>query len=209
MRDKVAFEPNIPVELSLAFPQGKIVDGRFGQQVMYALDFPAGSIMFLDLAVSQKITGLDIQPGERFFVCKRPKNGQTPARWDLWLSPATEQMRAHKLVDSFVPPEPPSMLERQLAASIHEAQQTRKGPQSQPAMAAQARGNGTTGPVPMPKPVTQASPIAGLVAETNALVDAFAEVMERTLRQYEGRIKPEEVRSLLLSAYIQRGKHGA
>jgi hypothetical protein len=43
-----------------------------------------------------------------------------------------------------------------------------------------------------------------LVQEADALVDAYALVLERALTAYQGRIKPDEVRSLLLSAYIQR-----
>jgi hypothetical protein len=43
-----------------------------------------------------------------------------------------------------------------------------------------------------------------LVQEADALVDAYALVLERALTTYQGRIKPDEVRSLLLSAYIQR-----
>jgi len=39
--------------------------------------------------------------------------------------------------------------------------------------------------------------------EADALVDAYAQVPERALITYQGRIKPDEVRSLLLSAYIQ------
>ena len=45
-----------------------------------------------------------------------------------------------------------------------------------------------------------------LVDETNALVDAYAQVLDRTLNTYQGRIKPEEARSLLVTAYIQRSK---
>ena len=45
-----------------------------------------------------------------------------------------------------------------------------------------------------------------LVEETNALVDSFAQVLERSLTLYQGRIKPEEVKALLISAYIQRQK---
>lgn len=43
-----------------------------------------------------------------------------------------------------------------------------------------------------------------LVDEANALVDCFAQVLERSLKQYQGRIKPEEVKSLFVTAYIQR-----
>ena len=45
-----------------------------------------------------------------------------------------------------------------------------------------------------------------LIEETNALVDAYAQILDRTLNMYQGRIKPEEARSLLVTAYIQRSK---
>jgi hypothetical protein len=47
---------------------------------------------------------------------------------------------------------------------------------------------------------------SGLVEEANALVDSLAQVLERTLTLYQGRIKPEEVKALLITAYIQRQK---
>ena len=93
-RDTVGFNTNVPVELSLAFPERKFVEGRFGQCVMYSLDFPAGRVMFLSPGVAQKINAQEIQPGERFFICRRPKSGAVPPQWDVWLSPATEQVRA-------------------------------------------------------------------------------------------------------------------
>jgi hypothetical protein len=67
-----------------------------------------------------------------------------------------------------------------------------------------------------PKPPASASASNGadhrktagalLIDETNALVDAYAQILERTLTTYQGRIKPEEARSLLVTAYIQRSK---
>jgi len=76
---------------------------------------------------------------------------------------------------------------------------------------AEAHGNGV-----MPKPVASAaasvaadhrkSASALLIDETNALVDAYAQILDRTLNTYQGRIKPEEARSLLVTAYIQRSK---
>jgi hypothetical protein len=67
-----------------------------------------------------------------------------------------------------------------------------------------------------PKPPTSAAtpdggiprkqPATALVDEANALVDSFSQVLERSLTLYQGRIKPEEVKALLISAYIQRQK---
>ena len=69
---------------------------------------------------------------------------------------------------------------------------------------------------PAPKPPASAAtpdgaiprkqPGSALVDEANALVDSFAQVLDRSLNLYQGRIKPEEVKSLLISAYIQRQK---
>jgi hypothetical protein len=69
---------------------------------------------------------------------------------------------------------------------------------------------------PTPKPpalaatsdggIPRKQPGSALVDEANALVDSFAQVLERSLTLYQGRIKPEEVKSLLISAYIQRQK---
>lgn len=240
MRETVEFPANEPVELSLAFPEGKIVAGRFGDRVMYSLEVPYGKAMFLDMAVAQKINLLEVQPGELFFLCKRPANGSRSTRWDVWLSPVTEQARAARerkaaasqppplpapsiqpasltlptLVNGTpIPPEQPSLLERQLVASIAEVA-GRKVPASEAAPV--ERGTGTNGPAPAPKPALVPSPAAAwvswLVADTNALVDAYAQVLERTLTTYQGRVKPDDVRSLLLSAYINRSKgasHGA
>jgi hypothetical protein len=56
------------------------------------------------------------------------------------------------------------------------------------------------------KPARRASASESLVDEANSLVDAYAKVLERTLTTYQGRIKPEEARALLVTAYIQRSK---
>jgi hypothetical protein len=69
---------------------------------------------------------------------------------------------------------------------------------------------------PTPKPaassvtadggIPRKQPGSALVDEANVLVDSFAQVLERSLTLYHGRIKPEEVKALLISAYIQRQK---
>jgi hypothetical protein len=45
-----------------------------------------------------------------------------------------------------------------------------------------------------------------LVEEANSLVDSFAAVLDHALTKYQGRIKPEEAKALLITAYIQRCK---
>jgi hypothetical protein len=75
----------------------------------------------------------------------------------------------------------------------------------------------TNGAAPTPKPpapsatpdVPRRQPGRSLVEEANALVDDFASVLEHTLSTYQGRIKPEEAKALLITAYIQRGRNAA
>jgi hypothetical protein len=62
---------------------------------------------------------------------------------------------------------------------------------------------------PCPRRIPPQAAKVTLVDEANALVDAFAAVLERALKTHEGRVKPDEVRALLITAYIQRGKHAA
>ena len=160
-RPKVSFEANVPVELAIHWAEGKIVAGRFGDQVMYSCDCPADSVMFLDMAVSQKINMLEIQPGERFFVCKRPKNGSVPARWDVWLSPATEKLRAMKESPggAWTSPVLPAAQRQQIDGSIRQVQERKAAAiADRPAAAAvatqpvpQPQGTGTYGPVAVPQ----------------------------------------------------------
>lgn len=211
LREKVAFEPNVVETVTLAYPVGKIVSGRFGEQVMWGLQ--DDRVMFLDLDVAQKINLLEPQQGESICICKRWNGQKTqPVRWDVWLSPATEQMRAAKEQRAN------GDLAPQLSASITEANERRHGG----ALGVEKAGAGLR-PAPVVSATTARQPEAkqeavvsgqpqhnaGLIAEANVLVDAFAVVMERALSMYQGRIKPEEVRPLLLTAYIQRGKAGA
>jgi hypothetical protein len=58
---------------------------------------------------------------------------------------------------------------------------------------------------PGPKPPQRATTATGgLAEEGKALVAAYAEILDWSLRTFEGRVKPDEVRALTISAYIQR-----
>jgi hypothetical protein len=199
--DKIRFELHVPQEVTLQ-SAGKIVDGQYGQQTMYRLQ--DGRVMYLDLAVSQKLNVLDVQPGETVGICKRGKGV-----WDVWLSAATEQMRSAR--------GDRNQLERQLSGSITEANERRYGTLSVPKIGPQpvnGSGAGATNTRPDAAPATvnhqnglnNTRHSNSLVDEANALVDAYAAVLARALDLHQGRIKPDEVRSIVLSAYIQQGK---
>jgi len=172
-REKITFEPNLPVTVTLAYPQGKIVSGRFGEQVM--LGTADGRVMFLDLAVAQKVNLLEPQAGESITICKR-----TSKDWAVWLTPDTERMRAAKR------PGPVPVNARATAEDSR--------PSAAPATVQNHQNSNSS---------SHSNP---LIDEANSLVDAYAAVLERALTKYEGRVKPDEIKSIVLSCYIQQSK---
>jgi len=133
-----------------------------------------GRVMFLDPATAGMIESAGINVRENFTITLKA-DGKGPRTWEV-ARLTGEQPNGTMVVAKLAP--------------------------SQDAIAAVA----AVTPKPMAS-ATAATPNTArslLVQEADALVDAFALVLERALTTYQGRIKPDEVRSLLLSAYIQR-----
>jgi hypothetical protein len=213
MRDTITFEPNTPVTVTLQYAEGKIMDGRFGQRVMWGLD--GDQVMFLDLNVAQQINMLEPQAGESITICKM-SNGQKgqKARWDVGLSLQTEKFRAAKEARRVVPAaearpvpasRPPSQLELQADAQLRQIQERRA--------AAVERKPPESGPVAVPdsRPAAAHPPATPftmhLVSNTDALIDAYAACLEHA-NQHGNRVKPEDVRALLTTCYIAMTKNG-
>ena len=219
MRDKIKFETNVPQTVTLQYREGKLVDGRFGEQVMFSLE--GNLLMYLGLSVAQKVNMLEPAVGESFVICKRGsgQKGQ-PVRWDVWLSPETEKCRAAKenpdaAWTSRPTPRPPashlpSELESQLNASL-EIQKLRRANAVPIERQPPAEGSGTNGPVSLPRavpaPLTAQSWADRLVLKTDALIDAYAACLDHADR-HGNRVKPDDVRALLTTVYIAMTKNG-
>ena len=68
MRERIAFQTNVPVTVALAYADGLQVEGRFGDQIMYTL--ADERVMYVPLVVRSKLVELGIQPRESFAICK-------------------------------------------------------------------------------------------------------------------------------------------
>jgi hypothetical protein len=193
-KSKLVLEPNVPQAIAFKFSTGKLCESRYSDEKQVFFSLTDGRLAFFSLGLAQSITNLQLNDREPFNICKRWNGSreQTP-RYDVWLTPEGEKRRA---AEEAVPAQdPPSPLEQQLDASLAAIQARRAGA----ALATRRTPAAEAAPVPAK---------SALVDEANALVDAFAAVLERALTMYQGRVKPEEVRSIVLSAYIQRGKGG-
>ena len=165
-RQIIEFPPNVPVEVSLKYSQGRLLSTQYGERMMFSLT--DGRVMFLDPQTAGKIEAAGINVNERFQIT-RSSNGDAPMTWAVVRLPG-EQPNGTLVVPigGVAPPKPPA------SATAAERRQ-----------------------------------VAPLVEEGKALVDAYAEVLGYALNTYEGRIKPDEVKSLFVTSYIQRGKSAA
>ena len=91
--EKITFTPNVPQQVALRFPDGKLTEGRFGDQMFYTTS--TGKAMYLGLDVAQKLNLLGVQKNEPFWICKRWSGTKgDPMQWDLWRVQPGEQIPA-------------------------------------------------------------------------------------------------------------------
>ena len=139
-----------------------------------------GRVMFLDLEVAGQIESAGINVRESFTITRKT-DGPKGSTWEVARIPG-EQPNGTLVVPAST------------AATTNGMAATPKPPAS------------ATSAIP---DVARRQPGRSLVDEANALVDDFAAVLEHTLNKYQGRIKPEEAKAFLITAYIQRGRNAA
>ena len=141
------FQPNVPTQVALQSSQGIVVEGRYGNRMMFSL--VDGRVMYVPPIVATKIEAEGIAAGERFELCKAQiKNGRgRSVEWALRRLDPEEQ-----LVD--VAPDAPApepQLEHDLRVSVEMAN---------------AKKASTDLPEPPPPAPTPANPTNGNGSET-------------------------------------------
>jgi hypothetical protein len=193
-----------------------------------------GRVMYVTPLTSARIMALHLAQGECFYICKR-KNGRLTeycvSREPIAARPVANNGMGHKKVlpplktnlpsnlyyspGAATEPAPTPSLEEQLRASIEMVQRRKAGEQGDGTLAIMAP--------PAPRPPAQATAparppaaerlapavaefSARLVLETNALVDSYAAALKTASEKHGNAVKPEDVRSLLVTAYISATK---
>jgi hypothetical protein len=201
----IKFETNIANVLEMRSLTGELVDSQFGGQ-QYKFSTTAGAFYVSEPVgniLHDRFERLGITAGESIEICKREvnRNGRKSIQWEvsrIGELPYGEQSNGTFAVPTREPAlEPASMLERQLAASLAEVQ-ARKAP----SLAATAG-----------RPVAVADGLApwqgALLSQTNALTDVFAAAIAHASSTHGNAVKADDVRSLMLSAFINMAKGGA
>lgn len=148
------FQPNVPNAVTLESSQGVVVQGRYGDRMMFNLS--DGQVMYVPPIVANKIEAEGIGPGERFELCKaQVKTGQRRSiEWSVRrLDP--EEPRVEERSEAV----PETQLESELRASVEMAN-AKNGKESTAACAESAvvtapsnvEANGATAPTPAVSP---------------------------------------------------------
>jgi len=198
---KLALSPNVPELIALRYPTGKFVDSHFGDEKQVYFGLVDGRAAYLSLGVAQRIYDLRLGQREQFYICKKASGVGQTSYIDVWLTPEGEKART----------------QQEMAEETRHPIADRRARASAPAPSP-ALGTGTAGPAlappvhSAPAPVLAASPVPAwashLVVQANALVDAYAACLQHADSQHGNRVKPEDVRSLLQTAYISMTKNG-
>jgi hypothetical protein len=117
MMQKLTIVPNVPQQIALKYREGKVVEGRFGDQTYYTLATPANTCVYLDMDPAAKVNALAARPNEPFWICKwwNGKKSETP-QWEVWPVEESESVPAQATGI------PDTELEQQLRASVAQAQ---------------------------------------------------------------------------------------
>jgi hypothetical protein len=160
------FQPNVPTQVALQSSQGIVVEGRYGNRMMFSL--VDGRVMYVPPIVATKIEAEGIAAGERFELCKAQiKNGHgRSVEWALRRLDPEEQL-VEVAPDA---PAPETQLEHDLRVSAEMANAKKanhgsaESPNPPPPIPINGNGNGTgestvpTSAVPAPTQNEQPQP---------------------------------------------------
>jgi hypothetical protein len=166
---------------------GKPVESQFGG-IQYLFSAEEGTFYVSDKVgaiLMDQFRKLSVKPGEAVEITKA-QTGRGPDQRTQWI--VAKSVTMGDLTDGTlaVPAPAPSELEAQLATSIRMVEQRKQAQQAPTAAPAWA---------------------SFLVEQSNALIDAYAQVLKHSAR-HEGLVKGDDVRSLFLSAFINVAKGG-
>jgi hypothetical protein len=190
LREKVTFDPNVPIAVTLEFDHGKEVpSARGGSQFQYFLD--RDRIMYVEPEVAERITASGARAGDTLEICKRSRRigQQTRTEWEV----------VH-LLDSQEPTD-----YAQAEPARHTTTQQRAATQPPPAPAPRSQPRPAPAAVPAPPQITTTS--VAVIAAFKAAIDAAADAEDyarsrgRTLS-----LDSDAIRALAITIYIQEAK---
>lgn len=224
MSEKIQFSTNLPVELALQFLEPKLVPSNFGgNQAMFSTT--DGRVFFVSEAVGNIIAGqlrdLGVQKGVPVEICKCEADagrGRKTIRWTVaQIGPAVGAQPDGTFAVPAAAPPVETELERKLRESVERAKAGASAGTPAPATAASQQPLASNQPNGSSKPnglnghaATHEIPTGWapyLLQQANSLIDVFAAALQHSAK-YGAAVKPDDVRSIVLSCFINVTKGG-
>jgi hypothetical protein len=229
MSEKITFQTNLPVELALQYLEGKPVDSQFGG-VQHLFSTTDNRVFFVSEMVgniiADQLKKLGVQKGESIEICKAEVTQGRGRKGIQWIvtkvgSPVGEQPDG----TFAVPAGPESALERQLRQSIATVRNGKTGtgalPPAPGSVAApnseqpinngndsKPNGNGAASNGRPPEHNIDHRWAQVLLGQTNTLIDVYAAALNYAGTKHGNAVKPEDVKTLLTTAFINMSKQG-
>src|ERR1017187_2072717 len=202
MSEKIQFQTNLPVELALQFLEGKPVASQFGG-VQHLFSTTDNRVFFVSemvgniIADQLKKVGAPVgeQPDGTFAVHAAPAAPESALERQLRQSITT--VRNGKPGTSAVTPAPGT------AAAPNGEQPVNNGNGSRP------NGNGAAHNGRPPEHDIHQRWEQVLLGQTTALIDIYASALNYAGTKHGNAVKPEDVKTLLTTAFINLSKGGA
>jgi hypothetical protein len=188
----IKFQTNVPVELRLRFLEGRPVESQFGG-VQHMFSAAEGAFYVSDTVgriLAEQFRKLGVRAGEPIEITKAElagSNGRKSIQWQVTrvgFAPGEQPDGTFAVAK----PEPPSDLEQKLAASIAMVEARKQAQQTQSASPEWAQV---------------------LLLQTNVLSDVYAAALAHASATHGNAIKPEDIRALLTTAFINLSQKGA
>ena len=190
MNQILRFNLNSPEEIALRTEEARRVQGRYGEQAMYAL--ADGRVMYVPLYVEQRITDLAIAAGEPFEICKAEVR-EGNQRWIEW--------RVRRLE----PQQPVESLNLPAAAASGSGFTQNQPHRNTPT----GYVNGTTFHTPqLPAPVNGKGRSPMEIALSEAVSIARKVEAEAAAENYLIRFTNEDIRAIGVTIFIQMSRDG-
>ena len=201
-REKVSFEPNVPVPVTLEFDDGVPVPGRFGDQYQYFLGDE--KIMWVDPPLRDKIRATGAAAGDEVYIT-RQETRQGRRKSVDWV---VERVEDEPAGDMPLPPPPDDDPEAALAESTRRfVSEPAPAPAPKPAARAQqrsappARAAAARAAEP-PTPAPLHSPITACLTEALAAVRTVEDAAAASGRPLV--FSTADIRALAVTLYIRR-----
>ncbi|HVO64233.1 MAG TPA: hypothetical protein VMT53_25155 [Terriglobales bacterium] len=184
MKERVVFEANVPVAVTLAYPDGLKVQGRFGDQVMYSLT--DGRVMYVPPVVRDKLVELGIRQNEPFAICRAERREGNRRFVDWVVQPEGSSQGANANGDSHGSP----------ANGDSGARVKSNG---------NGNGNGKPASAPTKSGTAETALRAALMTSIDA---ALAAEQYASAHGFSIRFGSEDLRAMALSLFIQHARDG-